>query len=619
MNNKKNLISVKIKIAHIVVDDKFTDSAFEQFETVAPGKNTYFLITNSKKIHHIKKTKIRKISANNCLDPQFIKHISKYSIIIFHSLTRFNQEIAINLEKYPIKKIWIGMGYDYYDLIYKDETKLYLPATLNILTCEKKYENIFKQNNQREYLKKKAISTIDLFAPVLPDEYSIVRNVFPQKFRFPQYASWNYSKSSSLFNNELQINKNSDKILLGNSATPTNNHIDAIISFLKHFSRNKKIISPLSYGDTFYAELFSILAKKLIGNNFFALNNFIPYDQYTNILSDCNTAIMNHIRQQAAGNVYSMLYMGATVFLRKENLLYKACCDRKLKIFSVQDLENDSNLFKYRLTDAEIKNNKYILRNLYSFSEAIRKTKNLILQAMDHSFISKRTLENKNNSVRVSKLPEKEKIFCISTQRTGTTSVGDFLIDHGFRVAREHHGVKNNWNYLCDAGDYDSIFNSIAFNSFQAYEDSPWWWPHIYRILFHKFPHSKFILFIRNSDKWFDSMLSLKNGKILGNTERHCRVYRRLNEFYYKLDHDPNFKPTKNDKDQLMSLKGLRTHYINIYNELNREKIEFFKRHNLNRLFICELEDRQKWIKLGNFLNLDVNRNYDIHSNKSII
>jgi hypothetical protein len=617
MIKEKNNIPASLKIAHIVVDDKFTDSAYDQFETVAPEQNTYYLITNNVNLTYIEKTKIVKIPNNKYLDSQFIKHISRYNIIVFHSLTKFNQEISIHLKKYPIIKIWIGMGYDYYDLIYKDISKLHLPATLKIFPQGKTNEDITQSIKQAEYLKKKAISTIDLFAPVLPNEYAMVCDVFPQKFRFPQYASWNYSKSSSIFNNDLQINKQSNNTLLGNSATPTNNHLDAIISFSKHFSRGKKIVSPLSYGDYIYAKLFILHAKKILGNNFYALTKLLSYNQYADIISNCNTVIMNHIRQQASGTVFSAIHMGATIFLREENPLYKSCRDRQLTVFSVQDLEKDNKLFEYKLTDSEIKKNKHILHNLYSFEEAIRKTKSLILQAINNNSSVKFSTKNINNSAKSLTAPEKEKIFCISTQRTGTTSVGDFLVDHGFRVAREHHGVENNWNYLCDAGDYDSIFNSLAFRSFQAFEDSPWWWPHLYRILFHKFPTSKFILFLRNSDKWFDSMMSLKNGKILGNTERHCRLYRRLHEFYNKLDQDPHFKPTINDKDQLMSLKGMRTHYINIYNELNREKIEFFKRHARNRLFICELEDNKKWLKLGNFLNVDVSHDYDVHSNKS--
>lgn len=376
-------ISKKIKIAHIVIDDKFTDSAYDQFETTVPRQSTYFLVPSSHKIKYIKRTVIQKISINSYLDLHFIKYISRYHIIIFHSLTKFNQELAIRLKKYPIKKIWVGMGYDYYDLIYKDNAKLLLPATRKIFLSGKKDDTSSELLLRKEYLKKKAVSTIDLFCPVLSNEYSMVRNVFPKNFQFPQYAFWNYCNISKLFNNIPKAINTSGYTLLGNSATPTNNHLDIILSLPEYFFRHRKILSPLNYGQDWYADVITKVAKSILGRNFQAIHNFLPFQQYIDIISKCNTVIMNHIRQQATGNVYAMLFMGAAVFLRQENPLYKFCQDNKLTVFSVQDLEKNNKIITYRLTDREVKNNKSTLSTLFSFSEAVRKTRNLILQAIN--------------------------------------------------------------------------------------------------------------------------------------------------------------------------------------------------------------------------------------------
>jgi len=211
----------------------------------------------------------------------------------------------------------------------------------------------------------------------------------------------------------------------------------------------------------------------------------------------------------------------------------------------------------------------------------------------------------------------KSKVFCISMQRTGTTSCGQFLKDHGYRVASygEH---SRRWTNFWIKGDYDRIFRSIEFRSFQAYEDNPWWMPDFYQVLNIRFPSARFILFYRDSNKWFDSMLSHSGRKTLGNTYRHCKVYRRLDEFYKKLDTDPGFKPSENEIDNLMSLKGKCNHYIKVYEEYNREVIEYFNKYAPNKLFVCKLEDDQKWQKLGKFLNIKVDKNYNVHVNKSI-
>ena len=213
--------------------------------------------------------------------------------------------------------------------------------------------------------------------------------------------------------------------------------------------------------------------------------------------------------------------------------------------------------------------------------------------------------------------PSKDRVFCISMQRTGTTSTGDFLADHGYSVAGWPVSDYYNWPYLYSISNDEAIFNSTAFQSYNAFEDSPWYHPGMYKKLFNRFPKSKFILFKRDSDDWFDSMVKHSDGKTPGNTFRHCQVYSRLPEFYKRLQNDDDFHPTLNESDNLMSLQGKREHYIEVYERYNKEVIVFFENSNSERLFTGQLEDPEKWKKLGDFLEVNVDKNYRKHSNKS--
>src|SRR5690554_120318 len=100
------------------------------------------------------------------------------------------------------------------------------------------------------------------------------------------------------------------------------------------------------------------------------------------------------------------------------------------------------------------------------------------------------------------------KIFCISTQRNGTTSVGEFFKDHGFKVAGYNYERSMIWSEFRFCGNYEAIFKNEGFKKFQVFEDNPWWENDFYKFLFYRFPNSKFILFTRNPDKWFDSMMN---------------------------------------------------------------------------------------------------------------
>jgi len=211
----------------------------------------------------------------------------------------------------------------------------------------------------------------------------------------------------------------------------------------------------------------------------------------------------------------------------------------------------------------------------------------------------------------------KSKIFCISTQRTGTTSVGRFFKHFGYRVADWSISNKNKWSYCWEQGDFETIFKSEDFKNNQVFEDDPWWLPEFYKVLYHRFPKAKFILFTRDSEKWFNSMLSHSRGKILGNTKQHCKVYRREEDFIELFDKESRLTYNEKEIDNLLTLDGYKEHYIKLYELRNREIIEFFKKTNPESLIHCELEDENKWEKLGEFINIEIPSNFAVHVNKS--
>ncbi|MBK6647425.1 MAG: hypothetical protein IPG44_17035 [Anaerolineales bacterium] len=215
-------------------------------------------------------------------------------------------------------------------------------------------------------------------------------------------------------------------------------------------------------------------------------------------------------------------------------------------------------------------------------------------------------------------LPENEpKIFCISLQRTGTTSTGRFFRDHGYSVATYEIGKKNLWTTNYFEGNYEYIFKSKDFRKLEVFEDDPWWLGDFYRVLYHRFSDSKFILLERNADKWFDSMMSHSHGMVLGNTHIHCSQYQRLDEFYKVFDAGyENFYTGIIDNALPLDEKH-RVHYTNYYKIRNREVKQFFDHHDGRRLFTARLEDDALWQKIGNFFDIDVGAGYNIHANRS--
>ena len=139
------------------------------------------------------------------------------------------------------------------------------------------------------------------------------------------------------------------------------------------------------------------------------------------------------------------------------------------------------------------------------------------------------------------------KVFCVSMQRTGTSSVGKFFRDFGFAWAGWPADRRNSWSLSWYEGNYEKIFNSLEFKMTNAYEDSPWFLPGFYKVLFHRFPDAKFILFTREPDGWFKSMLKHSQGSVLGRAKVHCKIYRRELE-YFELLNSGLFDEEKEDK-----------------------------------------------------------------------
>lgn len=213
-------------------------------------------------------------------------------------------------------------------------------------------------------------------------------------------------------------------------------------------------------------------------------------------------------------------------------------------------------------------------------------------------------------------LRSKPKIFCISLQRTGTTSTGQFFKDHGFTVATYRVSLNNSWTHNHFTGNYEAIFRSKDFRDSQVFEDDPWWLNDFYRVLYHRFPNSKFILLERDADKWFDSMVSHSRGKTLGNTHRHCTQYQRLKEFHETGAGHENIY--KNVIDNALPLGEVqREHYKSFYEIRNKEIKLFFQHHDDTRLFNARLEDGDVWQKMGVFFHINVRDGYNVHLNRS--
>ncbi|ATY81655.1 hypothetical protein CVS42_12995 [Aeromonas veronii] len=132
-------------------------------------------------------------------------------------------------------------------------------------------------------------------------------------------------------------------VLVGNSASSTNNHIDIFTKLLPFMSKNISIFCPLSYGDKNYADFVASEGTRIFGDKFIPVFDFVSKEQYLDFLNKMDVAIFNHRRQQAMGNMIALLGMGKVVYMRNDVSTWSMFHQYGIKVFDFDDLSIDEN------------------------------------------------------------------------------------------------------------------------------------------------------------------------------------------------------------------------------------------------------------------------------------
>jgi hypothetical protein len=131
-------------------------------------------------------------------------------------------------------------------------------------------------------------------------------------------------------------------LIIGNSGSPTNNHLD-VVQFLEANRVHTDLVIPVSYGDPSYIKF---LKKKLTysyGTIKF-MDRYMAFDEYLNFLSTADALVMNTIRPQGYGNILIMMYLGKPVFFNEKNISLPDLNRAGLKWFPIENLKVPQSL-----------------------------------------------------------------------------------------------------------------------------------------------------------------------------------------------------------------------------------------------------------------------------------
>jgi len=106
-----------------------------------------------------------------------------------------------------------------------------------------------------------------------------------------------------------------DDVQLGNSASVWNNHLDALALLSRPGLGSRRVVVPLGYGEPWCGDAVAAYGREVLGENFYPLMGFLPPDEYLTVVGSCGHVVMNHLRQQALGNIFASLWRGARVYM----------------------------------------------------------------------------------------------------------------------------------------------------------------------------------------------------------------------------------------------------------------------------------------------------------------
>lgn len=336
------------RFLHLVPDDKFIDAAKGVFDEASPGAHD-FACLNRPPFRHLHTFRPAFLEAGEALQQQFLATLPHYAAVFVHYLSDIARLIIMHAPD-ATRFIWLGWGADYYHLIC-DRSALWLPETKTAM-----HRSLAHAQNRARLLRKfkgyidfvrrpytlrprlQADRDLRRIGPGAQDELTLLNRIMAMSTPLledyqailsihegfhPEFIDWNYwTEGFSPF--DCPDSPVGCDILLGNSATPENNHLEAMQLLSDIDLGERHIYCPLSYGDKYYGDMVTREGHARFGERFISMRGYLPVDAYSRIIQRCSIVVMNHLRQQALGNIVTALCSGASLVLQEHSPVRRA-------------------------------------------------------------------------------------------------------------------------------------------------------------------------------------------------------------------------------------------------------------------------------------------------------
>lgn len=253
------------------------------------------------------------------------------------------------------KVVWIIWGKDLY--FYR------------LLKKKRLYHRIY------EWFRIKSIRNIGTIVTSIKEDYNVLKKLYHVTGKYIECnVLYFYSFDSTI--GEIKKDSKLKTILLGNSGSESNNHKEAIEILSTDVNNIKKVYCPLSYGGTNkYRQEVMKYAYQLLGNKFIPLTSFVSLDRYKKMLEEVDIGLFNHNRQEGLANIWMLMFLGKTIYLKKDVSSMKYFKRVGINVKNIEDIYEQGLLCnKYSI----LKKNQQNLSDIMSAKNSIQSWKEIL-------------------------------------------------------------------------------------------------------------------------------------------------------------------------------------------------------------------------------------------------
>ena len=309
---------------HIVPDNVFVNKFYENLcELGIQNQNKLIVRTNRPKLKYVR----HELSSGKLYSKTFAQLTGdtySYDKVFIHQFTPL---LYRWVWEHKFKELnWMVWGSDLYNLPFLKAEHYEELTRIKYISRRLRLQDLLynaKVLMLHQLYRKKAYHKVDNILTWMKSEYEFaVRNLpgLQADHRFFFYENETpYKALEGLLNESDPVSNERPLYVLGNSATPELNHLDAV-ALLADIGLEADLLVPLSYGDDHYRAFIKKAVSFYQGGKVEFIETYMDFTQYLQLLNRADGLIMNNVRPQGYGNIFIMMYLGKKIILNKKNL-----------------------------------------------------------------------------------------------------------------------------------------------------------------------------------------------------------------------------------------------------------------------------------------------------------